>query len=37
MAIEVNNWEVVFFLMKRYENQIMKQANKAMGTIVSCF
>jgi len=37
MAIEVNNWEVAFFFMSRYETEVMKQAHQAIKTIVSCF
>lgn len=37
MAVEANNWEVVFFILSRFETQILKQGNKAMYTIVSCF
>lgn len=37
MAIEANNWEVVFFLVSRYEQMIMKQVHKGMNTIVQCF
>lgn len=37
MAIEVNNWEVAFFLMSRYETQILQQAPKVVPAIVASF
>lgn len=37
MAIEVNNYEVAFFLMSRWETQIMQSVEKIQFTIVSSF